>query len=103
MKLSPPAIFYIDGGKIMKKNRNVMTIRVPEDLKERIEKFALLQGVSINQFALYTFTKELAELETNKFFRNELKSKKKDTLKNFDLIMSSIPERENPEWDRIID
>lgn len=87
----------------MKKNRNVITIRVPEDLKERIEKFALLQGVSINQFALYTFTKELAELETNKFFRNELRNKKKDTLKNFDLIMSSIPERENPEWDRIID
>lgn len=85
----------------MKKNKNVMTIRVPEDLKERIEKFALLQGVSINQFALYTFTKELAELETNKFFRNELKSKKKDTLKNFDLLMSSIPARENPEWDEI--
>ena len=85
----------------MKKNRNVMTIRVPEDLKGRIEKFALLQGVSINQFALYTFTKELAELEANKFFRNELKSKKKDTLNKFDLLMSSISERENPGWDKI--
>lgn len=80
-----------------------MTIRVPEDLKDRIEKFALLQGVSINQFALYTFTKELAELETNKFFRNELRSKKKDTLKKIDLVMSSIPARKNPEWDKIID
>ena len=85
----------------MKKNKNVMTIRVPEDLKERIEKFALLQGVSINQFALYTFTKELAELETNKFFRNELRSKKKETLNKFDLLMSSISERENPGWDKI--
>ena len=85
----------------MKKNRNVMTIRVPEDLKDRIEKFALLQGVSINQFALYTFTKELAELETNKFFRNELRSKKKETLNKFDLLMSSISERENPGWDKI--
>jgi len=80
-----------------------MTIRVPEDLKERIKKFALLQGFYINQFALYTFTKELAGLETNKFFRNELRSKKKDTLKNFDLLMSSIPARENPEWDKITD
>lgn len=78
-----------------------MTIRVPEDLKDRIEKFALLQGVSINQFALYTFTKELAELETNKFFRNELRSKKKETLNKFDLIMSSISEMENPGWDKI--
>lgn len=85
----------------MKKNRNVMTIRVPEDLKVRIEKFALLQGVSINQFALYTFTKELAELETNKFFRNELRSKKKETLNKFDLLMSSISERENSGWDKI--
>ena len=85
----------------MKKNRNVMTIRVPEDLKDRIEKFALLQGVSINQFALYTFTKELAELEVNKFFRNELKSKKKETLKNFDLLMNTVPSRTNPDWDEI--
>lgn len=85
----------------MKKNSNVMTIRVPEELKDRIEKFALLQGVSINQFALYSFTKELAELESNQFFRNELKNNKKELLKNFDNIMTSVPDRKNPDWDKI--
>ena len=85
----------------MGKNKNVMTIRVPEELKERIEKFSLLQGVSINQFALYSFTKELAELESNQFFRNELKSNKKELLKKFDNIMLSVPERKNPEWDEL--
>ncbi len=85
----------------MKKNSNVMTIRVPEELKDRIEKFALLQGVSINQFALYSFTKELAELESNQFFRNELKNNKKELLKNFDNIMASVPAKDNPEWDTL--
>ena len=85
----------------MKKNKNVMTIRVPEELKERIERFSLLQGVSINQFAMYAFTKELAELETNQFFRKELKNNKKDILKSFDSIMDNIPSRDNPAWDKI--
>ncbi|MDC7218871.1 MAG: toxin-antitoxin system HicB family antitoxin [Spirochaetales bacterium] len=83
------------------KKSNVMTIRVPEELKERIEKFSALQGVSINQFALYTFTKELAELETRSFFRQQLKSNKKDILKRFDAVFNDVPERDVPEWDRI--
>ena len=78
-----------------------MTIRVPEELKERIENFAFLQGVSINQFALYTFTKEIAELETNQFFRNELKNSKKDIIKNFDEVMNKISPQENPDWDKM--
>jgi FAD synthase len=85
----------------MKRNSNVLTIRVPKELKTRIEKFSLLQGVSINQFALYSFTKELAELESNQFFRDELKSNKRDILKRFDQLLASVPEKENPSWDVI--
>jgi FAD synthase len=85
----------------MKRNSNVLTIRVPKELKTRIEKFSLLQGVSINQFALYSFTKELAELESNQFFRDELKSNKRDILKRFDQLLTSVPEKENPSWDVI--
>lgn len=81
---------------------NVMTIRVPEELKERIENTASLQGVSINQFALYAFTKELAELENSHHFRKYLKGKKReDIIKNFDLLMKRIPAREVPDWDRL--
>jgi FAD synthase len=79
---------------------NVMTIRVPEDLKERIENTAILQGVSINQFALYAFTKELAELENSSFFRNYLKGRKKsDILRDFDTVMGKVQNREVDDWD----
>ncbi len=37
---------------------------------DSIESDALLQGVSINQFALYSFTKELAELENSSYLKN---------------------------------
>ena len=39
-----------------KKNSSVMTVRVPKDLKARIEKAADKQGVSMNQFAIYGAT-----------------------------------------------
>ncbi len=83
---------------------NVMTIRVPEELKERIENTASLQGVSINQFALYAFTKELSELEYSLYFKKRLKEKKReDIIKNFDAVMAKVPVREVPEWDKIPD
>ncbi|RJP34865.1 MAG: toxin-antitoxin system HicB family antitoxin [Candidatus Omnitrophota bacterium] len=82
--------------------KNVLTIRVPEELKEKIEKYSALQGVSINQFALYAFTKELAELETNRYFTRTLREKsKQEILQNFDQIMSRTPNREVPDWDQL--
>jgi predicted HicB family RNase H-like nuclease len=35
-------------------NRNTLTIRIPQELKDRIETLAAQQGISINQFAMYT-------------------------------------------------
>ena len=84
----------------MDKKRNVLTIRVPEDLKDRIEKYSAIQGVSINQFALYAFTKELAELETNRYFSGVLKERTKDEiLKDFDRVMQKVQPRPVPDWD----
>lgn len=82
--------------------KNVMTIRVPEELKERIENTALLQGVSINQFALYAFTKELSELENSKYFRVFLKNKRKeDIVKGFDEVIGKIKNRTVDDWDKL--
>jgi len=81
---------------------NVMTIRVPEELKIRIENTASLQGVSLNQFALYAFTKELSELENSQYFKNRLKGKKReDIIRSFDAVMAKVPAREVPDWDRL--
>lgn len=81
---------------------NVMTIRVPEELKERIENTALLQGVSINQFALYAFTKELSELENSQYFKAFLKDKRKeDIIKGFDEVFGKVKNRPVDDWDAL--
>lgn len=80
---------------------NTMTIRVPKELKERIENTAIMQGVSINQFALYAFTKELSELENSQYFKKYLKGKKKEEIvKGFDEVMEKVKHREVDEWDK---
>ncbi len=81
---------------------NTMTIRVPEELKDRIENTAIMQGVSINQFALYAFTKELSELENSYYFKKYLKEKNKNEIINgFDEIMARVKNRDVDSWDKI--
>ncbi len=38
---------------------NTITLRIPEELKRRIEKIAKKQGVSMNQFAMYAWPRKL--------------------------------------------
>ena len=59
----------------MKAKSSVLTIRVPKELKHKIERVADEQGVSINQLALYAFTKEIKEMETSSYFSSLLKSR----------------------------
>lgn len=85
----------------MNKNSNVITIRVPRDLKERIEKAADQQGVSMNQFAIYAFTRGISELETASFFQGQHSDKaRKEIFREFDAVMKKIPGRETPAWDQ---
>ena len=86
----------------MKTKASVITLRVPHELKHKIEKDADEQGISINQLALYAFTKELAELETSEFFRKYQKGQKKEKiLSNFDSVMKKVKKRKVPDWDKI--
>ena len=86
----------------MGKKNNVLTIRVPRDLKDRIEKAADEQGVSMNQFAIYAFTRGISEMEAASFFQGEYSDKtKKEIFAEFDEVMKKIPRRSAPAWDRI--
>ena len=81
--------------------KNVLTIRVPAELKKKIENVAKKQGVSMNQFALYAFTKEIGELETNGFLREYLKNKSKQEIyENFEEALSAVKDRKVPQWDQ---
>jgi FAD synthase len=84
--------------------KNVLTIRVPEDLKNKIEKTASLQGVSINQFALYAFTKGISEMETSRFFQNRIGNKTKEKIENdFLKVWNKLSKKEStlPDWDSL--
>ena len=64
---------------------NILTIRVPSDLKNRITRVAEEQGVSINQLAMYMFTKELGNIEAGQYMSNFLQGySKKEILSGFD-------------------
>ncbi len=81
---------------------NVMTIRIPAELKDRIEITAKLEGVSINQFALYAFTKELSELDNSQYYTNLLKDKnKEEIIKGFDEVFGKVKDRDVEEWDKL--
>ena len=61
-----------------------------------------VRGVSINQFALYAFAKELGALETSRYFTELRREKsKQDILSGFDEVMATVPVRKVPQWDRL--
>ncbi|MFH0974614.1 MAG: toxin-antitoxin system HicB family antitoxin [Spirochaetota bacterium] len=86
----------------MKAKASVLTIRIPNELKHRIEKIADQQGISINQLALYAFTKEIQEMETFKSFSKYWKNKsKKELFNDFDSVMLKAGNGPVPDWDKL--
>jgi len=82
---------------------NVLTIRVPSELKHRIAQVAAEQGVSINQLALYMFTKELGNIEAGQYFSNFWQGySKKELRSGFDNVMSKVKKRRVPNWDKLV-
>ncbi len=81
---------------------NVLTIRVPSDLKHRIALVAEEQGVSINQLAMYMFTKEIGNLEASKNISKYWKDYSvKQIMTDFDEVMKKVQKRPVPDWDKI--
>ncbi len=81
---------------------NILTIRVPADLKNRIARAAEEQGVSINQLAMYMFAKKIGNIEAGQHMSNFLKGRSgKDILSGFDEIMSKVKKRRVPNWDKL--
>lgn len=81
---------------------SVLTIRIPAELKKRIANLAEEQGVSINQLAMYMFTKEVGDLEARQHLSKYWKTHTKEKIyADFDMVMSKVMERPVPDWDKM--
>ncbi len=80
----------------------ILSIRVPVELKTRLEREAEYQGVSINQFTNYLLNMHLTQLETISSLENRLSDKSLPLLKaRVKSILNKIPSRETPAWDEM--
>ena len=81
----------------------VVTLRLPTDLKSRLDLQAKLQGVSLNNLANYLLTSQISQLETLSVVEQRLRGKDIKTLKrNVAAILDKVPHKtEVPEWDRL--
>ena len=85
----------------MSKNASTLTLRIPRELKHKIEKIADQEGVSINQLAMYFFTKEVEDLSSFHFFEKYYKNRSKDKiLTEAQKVLSKVKKRAKvPSWD----
>jgi hypothetical protein len=81
-------------------NTQVVTLRMPVELKRRLEREAKYQGVSLNQLTNYLLNIQLTQVEAISALESRLSQKSIKKLKNnVGRILDKIPGREVPEWD----
>jgi hypothetical protein len=86
----------------MKTKASVLTLRVPLELKHKIERIADEQGLSINQLALYTFAKEIKEIETFNYLSRYWKGEAKTAIfRDFDAVIARVKRGSPPDWDKM--
>jgi hypothetical protein len=87
----------------MSKSTQVVTLRIPVELKARLENEAHLQGVSMNNLANYMLTTQISQIEVLSAL--EARASKKDitSLKSkVSKVLESVQKNTDvPEWDKI--
>jgi len=81
----------------------IVTLRVPVELKVRLEQEAKHQGVSLNNLANYYLTTQLSQIETLSIIESRISQKDISKLKSkVKKILDAVPKRKAvPEWDVI--
>ncbi len=80
---------------------STIKVRIPADLKHRIEMVAEKQGVSLNELAMYMFAREVSSFEAGNGISEYWKGyEKEEILQGFDDVMSKIKKRKVPKWDK---
>lgn len=80
---------------------HVVTLRLPLSLKQRLEREAKYQGISLNQLTNYLLATQIAQLERVSFLESRLSEQSLPELKKqVQTILDKVPERPVPKWDR---
>lgn len=86
----------------MSSRSQVVTLRMPKALKQRLENEAAVQGVSMNQLTNYLLNIQLTQLETISALENRLEKKEITALRNRVMgILDRVPEQDVEEWDKM--
>lgn len=87
----------------MPNKANILTLRMPSDLKQRIGLIAEEQGVSINQLAMYILAKEIGNFEAGHKLSIYWKDyAKEEIFSGVDDVMGKIQVRPVPQWDSMM-
>jgi len=80
----------------------VVTLRMPKELKQRLDREAKYQGVSLNQLANYLVNTQLTHMEAVSILESRLEKKSIPVLKRkARRVLSKVPDRNVPSWDSI--
>ena len=80
----------------------VVTLRMPIELKRRLDREAKYQGVSLNQLANYLVNTQLTHMESVSVLESRLEKKTIPILKRkARKILSKVTDRSVPSWDSI--
>ncbi|MBM3264418.1 MAG: hypothetical protein FJY97_13465 [candidate division Zixibacteria bacterium] len=84
------------------RDTNVVTLRMPADLKRRLETVAHRQGISLNQLSNYLLNTQISWLEAEMALEARLARQSFDDLRTrFEAILNAVPDREPLDWDRL--
>ena len=81
----------------------VVTLRIPVDLKARLENEAHLQGVSMNNLANYLLTTQISQIEVLSTLEKRISKKDISSLKTkVRKILDSVEKSTDvPDWDEL--
>jgi hypothetical protein len=83
-------------------NTRIVTLRLPVDLKRRLEQEARRQGVSLNQLTSYLLTMQMTRLEAEMELEARLVRRSLPRLrKQVEKILATAPDRDVPAWDQM--
>jgi len=81
----------------------VVTLRIPIELKARLDQQARVQGVFVNNLANYLLTTQLSQIETLSVIEQRLQGRNlSDLKKKVNGLLDKVPHKTNlPEWDSL--